>query len=85
MPYIDKQALIWKEIDGRVTIVLMGSGNFCELNQMGSEIWRLLAQEKSTEQIVDALQPKYQVTRKKLFSDVNAFIKTMLKQGLLKK
>ena len=74
---------MWKEVDGLVVILLVSSGSFFELNKIGSEIWRMVAQEKELDKIADNLLKTYDVSRAKLLSDIQAFAKKMISDGML--
>ncbi|MGE0755014.1 MAG: PqqD family protein, partial [Alphaproteobacteria bacterium] len=83
MPVIDPKTVLWKELNGKDVVLMMESGSFCELNGMGSHIWRLLAQGMDNEQILAELHAAYEVSQEQLVQDVDAFITSMVKQGML--
>ena len=83
MPRIDANTVIWKEANAIVTILFLASGNFFELNKVGSDIWKLLAEGHTEEGIVEKMLQTYAVSKEKLASDVKAFIALMISNGLL--
>lgn len=83
MAYIDENSVIWNEADDVVTVLVLVSGEFIELNAVGSAIWKSLAEHKSTNEIVDALAEKYNAPRSTLERDTENFIAAMVEKGLL--
>ena len=83
MPHIDSNKTLWREVDGKVVVLLISSGNFIELNKTGSTVWKFLAEGKTVDGIVSAMLETYNVAREELVSDVNAYIGQMVSRGLL--
>lgn len=81
---INKDAILWKDVQGRVIVLLIENGSFCELNALGSRIWSFLVEGSSKEEIIKALQQSYDIPRETLEKDVDAFIARMTEQGILK-
>lgn len=83
MPHIDDNSVIWNEADDVVTVLILVSGDFIELNKVGSTIWKLLAEGKNQSEVVDALTQKYNAPRSTLERDTENFIASMVEKGLL--
>ena len=83
MARIDPGKVLWKEVDGLVIVLLIATGNFIELNKIGSAVWKQLAEGKGVDAIILTLKDVYDVTEAQLKTDVNSFISQMVKQGLL--
>lgn len=83
MPRIDPQKVLWKEVDGLVVVLLISAGHFIELNKVGSAIWRLLAENKSVDEIVTSMTRTYDVAADRLTADIQSFIARMEEQGLV--
>ena len=83
MPTIDKNSVLWKEVDGKVVVLLLSSGTYCELNSIGSDIWKLLAEGHDKDAIVAELGKQYKVSAGQLGKDVDTFFERMVEQKLL--
>lgn len=83
MAHIDENTVMWNESEDIVTVLVIGSGEFVELNTVGSTIWKLIAEEKSEREIVDVLASTYDAPRKVLEKDLRTFIDQMVKNNLL--
>ncbi len=84
MPYIDPESVLWKEIDGKVVVLLISSGTFCELNKIGSIIWKLLAAGNNTDSIIAQIAATHDISGTQLSTDVHEFMKNMIAQGLVR-
>ena len=83
MLHIDPQKVIWKEIDGKVTVLLLESGSFFELNKVGGTVWKLLAEGKTISAIIEHMAGTFAAPSHQLTKDVNVFIEHTIKKGLL--
>lgn len=53
------------------------------LNEVGADIWNMIGNGKSKEQIVDSLSREYQVERSIIAKDVQAFWDKLEENGIL--
>ena|SRR5207302_4590014 len=53
------------------------------LNSVGLKIWQCLKQGRTADQIVEALQGEYSVSREQLEDDVGTFLERLESSGLL--
>lgn len=83
MPSIDNNTVLWNEADHIVTVLIVASGDFVELNRIGSDIWKMLADGKDETAIVDDLASRYDAPRHQIEKDVKTFLDTMVEKGLL--
>ncbi|MGW7074678.1 PqqD family protein [Streptomyces sp. NPDC054866] len=54
-----------------------------ELDDIGARVWTHCDGRNSVDQIVDIISTEYEVSREVVLADVNAFVKSLLKAGLL--
>ena len=80
---IDPQRVVWKEAEGTVTVLLLESGQFFELNRVGSAIWKLLDDGKSPAEITAALHASFNASYAQLETDMERFFADMLLKKLL--
>jgi len=83
MPHIADKHVLWTEKNGIVTVQLLATGAFFELNSLGSIVWKLLASGKSVDAAIESMAKTYDVTREQLALDVHAFVVKMIAAGLL--
>ena len=85
MSLIDSNTVTWKEINGVVVILLLSSGEFFELNKVGSHIWKFLVYGNTPDQIIEEMVKLYAAPANKMMTDVNDFIKNLVEKGMLPK
>lgn len=83
MPHINPGSVMWNTNEGIVTALKVGNGTFLQFNSVGSSIWRLIAEGRNEETIVDVLAVTYDASREKISKDVKVFINKMLENGML--
>jgi hypothetical protein len=83
MLQINQNAVLWREVDGLVIVLLIASSNFIELNKIGSAIWKLVAEGNTPDQIIEKMLKSYDVSKEKLTADVNDFIAQMVAKGMV--
>jgi Coenzyme PQQ synthesis protein D (PqqD) len=75
--------VIWREVDGKVVGLDLGSSRYFSLNPSAVELWRLLETEQSEPQLVAALVDSYGLDQAQAQGDVNAFLTVLRENGLL--
>lgn len=75
--------LTWRLLDGEAVIVSPTSGEIRVLNHVGSEIWQLLANGSTIEEIKQALVAQYALSPEQAARDVSAFLDDLHNRGLL--
>ncbi|MFA6449417.1 MAG: PqqD family protein [bacterium] len=75
--------MIDREIEGETVLLDLKSGVYYSLNEVGSEIWRLLADKATEEELVDAITAKYEVAKDEAARDVSELIKDLSGEGLI--
>lgn len=83
-----KQNYALREVAGDLLLVPQGKAgvNFNQmltLNEVGAEIWKLLPQVDSEEEIVNRLLQEYEVAPEVLRADVREFLDTVRQLGIL--
>ncbi len=83
-----KQNYALREIAGELLLVPVGKAslNFNQmltLNEVGADIWKLIPEADSEEEIVTRLLQEYEVDPEVLRADVAEFIESVRKLGIL--
>lgn len=75
--------LVWRETPDGVVIVDPKGGNVQVLNGVGSDIWKLLSDGKSLDEINQFVVDEYEVETAQATTDINAFVEDLTERGLL--
>ena len=75
--------LVATEVDGQVVILGIASGNYVQLNRVGSAVWRALEAPQTLAALCAGLRQHFDVAAAPCRSDVEAFVHKMRAQGLL--
>lgn len=83
-----KLDFVLREIAGDLLLVPTGKtaldlNGMLTLNEVGGEIWKLLDEVETEEEIVDRLLKEYEVEREELQKDVREFIGRLQELGIL--
>lgn len=74
-------------VAGRAVVVPLGHTNtfrnMIKLNESGKFLWSLLVKETTRDALVDALMAEYEIDRAVAERDVDAFLDTLRKFGVL--
>lgn len=84
---IDKQYIL-RQIAGDYVIVPAGRttldfNGLITVNEQGAFLWQQLAQERSEDQLVDAMLEEYEIDRATVQKDVAEFIGILRQRGML--
>lgn len=80
---IKTEGVSWQEIDGELVILDLNRSVYLTTNAAGAELAKLLVQERSTEELADALVAKYEISREQAAADVRAFVRQLGDKNLL--
>lgn len=69
------------EIDGEVVMMSGEKGEYYGLDKIGSEIWALLAEPSSVEDVCARLLPQYDVDEEQGRRDILVFLEALVSDG----
>lgn len=75
---------IVSDMDGEKVMLSVQKGKYYNLGELGGEIWDLLKEPITIQELVAALQSQYDVAQTECEEQVTDFINQLLEQGLLK-
>jgi len=78
------QDVVWRDLEGEVVILNLATATYFGLEGVGNEIWRFLAEHRSTEHLVETLCDTFDVTPEQLQRDLDSFIAELAEKGLIK-
>ena len=71
-----------QEVDGEMVLLDMASENYFGLDAVASDIWQLLQDGKTLQEVYDALLEMYDVSSDQLKNDLTAFVNKLLESKL---
>ena len=75
--------LHWREIDGEVIALEARGSTYLAANGAGTLLWRALVDGSTREGLADELVRAYGIERERAIADVDAFLSSLVEQGLL--
>jgi len=75
---------IFNEIDGHIVMLDINNETYYSLDDVGSSIWRELAEPCKIEQLIDKLVNSYEVTHSQCREDIEPFIDELISAGVIK-
>lgn len=78
-----RQGVVWRELDGKVVGLDLGSSRYFSLNSTGALLWERMAGEVRVCDLVDALVTAHGVAPEQAEADTLAFLGSLDEQGLL--
>lgn len=87
--YVRSNSVVSRMIAGELLIIPVRGGvgdlaSIYGLNPVGSAIWQAIAQPRTTDEIVDAIDQEFEGDRAKIQQDVELFLAEMNSAGLVK-
>ncbi len=75
--------ITWREIDGDLVILDLRSSTYLTANSSGSVLIRHLTEERTPQQLTQALVDAFEVTEQQAQRDVQLFLDVLGERGLL--
>lgn len=72
------------DVDGRTVILSVGAGSYFDFNQVGTEIWNMLAEPRRVAEIFHRLSQQHDVNAETLSRDVTPFLQTLVDERLIR-
>ena len=71
------------DLDGEAAVLNLKTGVYYGLDEVGASVWKLLAEPRRIDEIVDALIGEYEVDREACLRDVMALVGELAVRGLV--
>jgi len=75
--------VVFRNLAGEALLVHLGSGTYFGLDKIGTRIWQLLAEHRSTEAVIPHLLKEYAVDESRLRSDLDVLVAQLLAKHLV--
>lgn len=80
---IDTNKIVWRNIDGEAVILNLDSGFYYSLNKVGTLIWQMISEKKSTPEIINMFEKEFRISKSKIGSDLSALLRDFQKERLV--
>lgn len=77
------EGLTWQEIDGELVILDLSGSVYLTTNGSGALLAKLLTEERSEQELTDALVAEYGIDAGVAAADVGAFVRQLIEKKLL--
>ncbi len=74
---------IESSIDGEVVLLNLDNNEYYSMDQVGSDIWKILDEPHQLEEIISRLQEKYDVDRETCMKDITEFLKQLEEKKII--
>ena len=72
-----------REIDGEMVLLDLRTSKYLSANRVGTILLQLLAEERSLQELADALVAEFDVPQETALADVTVFVDELCARGLL--
>jgi hypothetical protein len=76
--------VIFRELDGEAVILNLETGTYFGLDEVGTRMWQLIADQVAIEKVVEVLLDEYEVEEGRLRQDVIDLIRQLMGKGLVR-
>ncbi len=83
LKYVRNSDLVAAEMDGDIVMMSIENGRYYGLTGIAPDIWNFLETQKNIDELIDLLQPRYDVSEEVLRADVDIFLADMVNNGLV--
>jgi hypothetical protein len=80
---IRQQSLLWRKVDEEGVVLDLEASSYLRTNPTGAELWELLAEDRTEDELVAYLEATYDVDHDRAHADVRAFLDALRAQGVL--
>lgn len=81
---VQREGNIVSDMDGEKVMLSVQKGKYYNLGKLGGEIWDLMKEPVTIQELVTTLQSQYDVEQTECEKQVTDFINQLLEQGLVK-
>jgi sensor histidine kinase YesM len=76
--------IIWREVSDEAVLLNVDTSNYYTLNTIGTEVWKMLCDKKKIEDVVSAMNKKYDEPEEKIARDVRSLLKELQEEKLIR-
>ncbi|MDR1989796.1 MAG: PqqD family peptide modification chaperone [Acidobacteriaceae bacterium] len=76
--------VVYREVDGAIVALSLDSGEYSSLDDIGSDIWKLIAQHGDTDAVRQGLLATYDLDPATCEQELQSFVRMLLARGLIR-
>ena len=76
--------VVVRDLEGEAVVLDLATGTYFGLNDIGTRIWQLVAQQKTLIEVVAMLEREFDAPVDRLEADLRAFVDRLVVKGLLR-
>ena len=76
--------IVYRELDGSIVTLSLATGEYVELDLVGTRIWQLIEQDGRQSSVREGLLASFDIDEDTCDRELNAFLATLLDKGLIK-
>jgi hypothetical protein len=76
--------IVYRELDGSIVTLSLATGEYVELDPVGTRIWQLIEQDGRQSSVREGLLASFDIDEDTCDQELNAFLATLLDKGLIK-
>ena len=76
-------AVVWRAVDDEVVALDLRAQEYLAINNTGAALWPALQGGATTQQLVELLVERFEVSPEQAAADVEAFLSTLLARGVV--
>lgn len=77
------EGVLFRDLGEEAVLLELKTGQYYSLNEVGTRMWRLLAEHGSIAPVVLELNGEYEIAEEQLRKDVEGFVDILASRGLL--
>jgi len=75
--------ILFTELDDEVCLFCNSKAEYLNLNDTASHVWKLIEKNFNLSEIIEDLLREYEIPKEKCISEVNDFIKDLIKREII--
>jgi len=75
--------IVFRDLAGEAVILNLTSGTYFGLNEVGTQIWHLLAEHGSTEKVIETILAEYEIDDARFRHDLDELLNALTDRGLI--
>lgn len=80
---MQKEGNIVSDMDGEKVMLSISNGKYYNLGQVGGDIWTLINEPISVQEVIEAMQASYDVDANECAKQVTSFLKQLVEEDLI--
>lgn len=76
--------VVWRDLDGEIVILNLATGYYYGLEGAANDMWRLLVEHRSTEDVIEIMSREYDAPADRLQTDLRALVDDLARRSIVR-